>query len=317
MVDQKLSLNELANLYDGTKIDMEVAENNVNGAYDLVKDEITDFIAISSNKPKIKTESFYESLPNTDLKKSIEKILKNKNLKEDLMKRSAQSDFDSKMARIKKIKSKSYRRMRRREKIKQSELLEDAADSESEQCESDVSSEDIKDFDPILKFKKNSENIAEVEDDASNNKNDLFEVPGFKGNEIDFLKEKKTIIFEDAPQVIEHSLPGWNSWAGDGIEFKKTKLNTIIEKKEGIAASNRQDFKKQNIIINEHIEVNDKYKAKRPYGYTGKDFIDKINTPISLETTSLKIFNRFVKMNNKEENVPGKDIQPKEFDPQY
>lgn len=318
MADQRISLEELANLNDGTKVDLEVIENDGNGAYNLVKDEITDFIAIQSNKNKPIAIGFYESLPNTDLRKSIENVLKNKNLKEVIMKKNAQSDFDAKMARIKKIKSKSFRKMKRKEKLKQAELKEENEDvTSSEDDNSEISEENIHEFKPVLEFKNNGNTEKEIEEPVNEIVNEAFEIPGFKGNEMDFLEEKKAIVFEDAPQTIEHSLPGWNSWAGDGIEFQKTRYNTVIEKKDGIKDTDRQDFTKKHIIINEHIEISDKYRAIRPYGYTGKDFNEKLATPISLETTSLKIFNRFVKMSNRENNVPGQSIEPKEFDPQY
>lgn len=323
MTDQKISLDELANLADGTKIDLEVIEAKHDGTYNLVKDEITDFISIqSSSKNKPKSTNFYNSLPNTELIKNIENILKNKNLKEIMMKKSAQHEFDAKMARIKKIKSKTYRKMKRREKLKQELLDESVDDSESDVSKSENSSYSISDniheFNPILDFKDNntSEEVSESSDKEIIN--EAFEVPGFKGNELDFIEEKNKVAIEDAPQIIEHTLPGWNSWAGEGIELEKNKFNTSIEIKDGIKPKDRQDFSKSHVIINEHIEVNDKYIASRPYGYTGKDFSQKINTPVSLETTSLKIFNRFVKMSNKDENnTPGASINPNEFDPQY
>ena len=319
MVEQKISLEELANFNDGTKIDLEVIENDQNNVYSLVKDEITDFITIQQTKNKLKNNNFYDSLPNTELKKNIENILKNKNLKEVLMKKNAQHEFDAKMARIKKIKSKTYRKMKRREKLKQEMLMEnesEASDSKTEQASND--DDNINDFQPVLEFKNND--ITDESDDNQTEEeivNEAFEIPGFKGNELDFLEEKNKVAVEDAPQVIEHCLPGWNSWGGEGLEFEKTKSNTIVEIKEGIKIRDRQDFSKNHVIINEHIETNSKYTATRPYGYTGKDFIEKINIPVSLETNSLRIFNKFVKMSNKEENIPGQNISPNEFDPQY
>ncbi|XP_077301451.1 U3 small nucleolar RNA-associated protein 14 homolog A-like [Arctopsyche grandis] len=211
--------------------------------------------------------------------------------------------------------------MKRREKLKQIELINSEVDDKDSEDDDEMESseENIQDFNPVLNFNnKDKSEEDSVELLINKDVNDIFEIPGFKGNEMDFINEKKITVIEDAPQTIEHSLPGWNSWAGEGIEFKKTKFNTVIEKKDGIRPSDREDYTKNHIIINEHIEVNDKYKAVRPYGYTGKDYNKKITTTISLETTSLRIFNRFVKINNnKDKHIPGQSIPPKEFDPQY
>lgn len=136
-------------------------------------------------------------------------------------------------------------------------------------------------------------------------------------NELEFIKEKETIVESEAPMLIETVLPGWDEWAGEGLETIKTKSNTIVERKEGFKPSERQDFFKTNVIINENIEVPDKYKSDLPYGFTTKDYNSYVKVPISLETNSLRVFNKFVKMNKKPEPTPGVNVKPNVYQPEY
>lgn len=112
-------------------------------------------------------------------------------------------------------------------------------------------------------------------------------------------------------------MPGWDDWAGEGLETKKTKYNTVIERRDGIKIGERQDFNKTNVIINEHCGAPDKYKSELPYGYNVKDYKKKIQTPISAETNSLRVFQKFVKLSSKDDEVMGANIKPAEFEPEY
>ena len=136
-------------------------------------------------------------------------------------------------------------------------------------------------------------------------------------NELEFIKEKAKTVEKEAPQIIETVLPGWNTWGGIGIETRKTKQNTFVETKEGVKPRDRKDFNRKHLIINEKIQIPEKYKSEIPYGYTKTSYNKKISTPISLETNSLRVFKRFVKMENKEENPAGKKIEPSVFKPDY
>lgn len=318
MQDKKLTLEELANLGEDIQVDLNVLNNKDDGLYNLIKEEIDDFTSRPVQKREKKKNSFFETIPNTELKKSIEEVFKTRNRKDEIAKKQAQYEFDIKMARIRKIKSKTYRKIKRREKLKKEEMLEDM---DSDECSDEENESDIEELRPPIISFNNKDKESDTEETILNEYQEMvekaFEVPGFEGNEKDFLSEKSEIIKEDAPQTIEHCLPGWGEWAGEDIEFQKTKYNTIIENKDGIKNSDRQDFKKNNVIINENIQMSEKYKSTLPYGYSYRDYKEKLKTPISLETSSSKVFNRFVKFNKKDEHVPGQVIKPREFEPEY
>lgn len=311
MADRKLKIDELACLNDGTTVDIAVINNKGDNSENLLKDEINEFIGrqkmkkVSDNK----TSTIFSTVPKSELKSAIERIIKTNNTKDEIMKKQAQFDFDAKMARIRKIKSKTYRKMRRRDKLRK---LEGINIEESE----DVTDEDdnLESFRPIIDFgRKDDAEIAE-RDMQQKIVAEAFES---SDKEEDFLKEKSEIIKSEAPQTLETVLPGWGDWAGEGIETIMTKFNTITEHKEGIKIKDRQDFLKSNVIVNEKTVVPDKYLSKLPYGYTYNSYKSKIATPISMETTSLRVFNKFVKMSKKDDLPFGKNIEPSEFNPEY
>lgn len=333
--EKKISLEDLITIEEGKTIDMSPLNNAEEGSYNLIKDEIEDFVskAVSVKRVKSVKSSFFEPVGDSELRRAINGVLKTKNIREEIVKKHAQQEFDAKMARIKKIKSKTYRKMKRREKLKQESLLEQVLDSSEEDLGSEgesgseevsgndeVNGNDEVKFRPVFNFNNKKDEVLSDKEDADEadtmrvTVEKAFETPGFQGNELEFLREKAQVMKEDAPQVIEHFLPGWGSWAGDGIEAQKTHMNTFIEKKDGIEISSRQDRGKGNVIINEHTVVDEKYKSTVPYGYSYRDYKNKLKTPISLESTSLRIFNRFVK---RDDATPGKKIDPVEFDPKY
>jgi len=319
MSERKITLEELAMLNDGTCVDLEVLNEQNDSLHAFVKDEIDDFLAQPKMKNKPASNSFYSTIPSCNLKSNIDRILKSKNIKEEIQKKHAKYEFDVKMARIRKIKSKTYRKMKRRDKLRKNEMLEPISEEENSEQE-DKESENLEEFRPVLSFNNKIE-IAEESEEASNTQNAIVSAAFCKEdtnlNEKEFLREKTAVTTEDAPKILEHSLPGWDTWAGEGIEFVKNKFNTIIEKKPGIRVADRQDYRKSNVIINENMEIPAKYVSNLPYGFSSKEYKRSIYTPVSLETNSLRVFNKFVKMVHKEENPAGKDIMPQEFDPEY
>lgn len=325
MAERKVSLEELATFNDGTCIDMGAVEDNNESSWNLVKDEISDFLARPRVSKPPMANNFYSTIPSSALKKSIESILRARNAREEVLRKHVQHEFDMKMNRIRRIKSKTYRKMRRREKLKNNELLErDSKEIESFNASSEddsCKSEGIQEFRPVLSFNnqtREDSSESEICDSQCALVASAFQTPGYECNEKDFLLKKAETIRADAPQVIESPLPGWdNSWAGEGVEFKKTKFNTTIERKEGIRSQDREDFGKGHVIISEHVKIPEKYMSKLPYGFSSKDYKAKICTPISIETNSLRIFNRFVKVARKNDSVAGKKIDPCEYDPEY
>lgn len=76
----------------------------------------------------------------------------------------------------------------------------------------------------------------------------------FAGDEVvqDFEQEKLDTIEDEGDKVIDETLPGWGSWAGDGISKKqKKKQPKQLTKVEGVKAENRKDAKLSRVIINE------------------------------------------------------------------
>lgn len=73
----------------------------------------------------------------------------------------------------------------------------------------------------------------------------------FAGDDVvdEFQQEKRQKIREEGDQEIDISLPGWGSWAGNGVK-KRTKL---VKKVKGVDANKRKDAKVNNVIITEKI----------------------------------------------------------------
>jgi U3 small nucleolar RNA-associated protein 14 len=76
----------------------------------------------------------------------------------------------------------------------------------------------------------------------------------FAGDEVvqDFDQEKLDTIEDEGDKVVDNTLPGWGSWAGEGISKRQQKrqkrnLTTV----EGVKPEQRKDAKLQRVIINE------------------------------------------------------------------
>lgn len=324
MLQNKIELSDLTNLKDGTIIDVTHVTHIQDASYKLVCDEINDFIEKPKTENLHKNSSFFQNVPVTALKESIDSVLKKRNVQEERLKKHMQFEFDRKMQHINKIKSKTYRKMRRRDKLRKEQALKvDSDDTESGNDDSEMSEEEELNVNPIMTFNRDDNNSEEsvIEDNKNGDQHNMiknaFVNDDVVGNEVEFMKEKLEVLEKDAPSIKETVMPGWDEWAGEGIETKKTKYNTMIEKKDGIRISDRKDFKHHNIIINETIEIPDKYKANLPYGYSVNDYKRRLDTPISAETNSLRIFKRFMKIGNKEDDILGKVIKPTEFEPEY
>lgn len=69
----------------------------------------------------------------------------------------------------------------------------------------------------------------------------------------EFEAEKEAIMSEDDEKIIDNTMPGWGSWAGDGISKRAQKRNKgkVLTKKEGIKKKDRKDAKLERVIMNE------------------------------------------------------------------
>lgn len=77
----------------------------------------------------------------------------------------------------------------------------------------------------------------------------------FAGDEVvaEFEAEKEAIMSEDDEKMIDNTMPGWGSWAGEGISKRSLKRNKgkVMTKKEGTKKKDRKDAKLDRVIVNE------------------------------------------------------------------
>lgn len=77
----------------------------------------------------------------------------------------------------------------------------------------------------------------------------------FAGDDVvaQFEQEKEELAEEQDDKVVDNTLPGWGSWAGDGLTKREQKRNKgrFLTKIEGVKKKDRQDSKLDKVIINE------------------------------------------------------------------
>lgn len=111
----------------------------------------------------------------------------------------------------------------------------------------------------------------------------------FAGDEVvqDFEQEKHDTIKEEDDQVIDNTLPGWGSWAGDGISKKQQKRQKrFLTKVEGVKPESRKDAKLSRVIINEkRLKKNNKYLATQlPHPFESRQQYERsLRLPIGPE----------------------------------
>ncbi|PLB55216.1 Utp14-domain-containing protein [Aspergillus steynii IBT 23096] len=118
----------------------------------------------------------------------------------------------------------------------------------------------------------------------------------FAGDEVvqEFEDEKMDTIKDEGDQVIDNTMPGWGSWAGDGISKKQQKrqkrsLTTV----EGVKPENRKDAKLSRVIINEkRVQKNKKYMATQlPHQFeTRQQYERSLRIPIGPEWSTKETF---------------------------
>ncbi|ORD99374.1 hypothetical protein A0H76_956 [Hepatospora eriocheir] len=233
-----INLEDLINLENGKTIDIKEDES-VNKVLEMVKDDVEDFV----NRKEVKKIDKTKVLENSKLGRKISKIVSKSGIANQTFKAKLQAEFDKKMHRIKRIKSASFRKAKKQQELKNNlyeELNSTSTISEEEQ-----------EYVPLIsinnsKIKIKKEINKELVSDESNQ---------------DFYKEKQEIVNREAPREDIKVLPGWNSWAGPGLKVKRTKYNTIRNEIKGIEISKRSDFQKSNLIINENVKYDLKYKC--------------------------------------------------------
>lgn len=123
-------------------------------------------------------------------------------------------------------------------KEKVTEIQNDGTDSE----QSDKDGPDDSDVDEENYRKLISEALAE--DDAVE----------------DFAREKSEIIDKEKGKDVDSFLPGWGSWAGEGIKISKRRRNRFVKRAPDVI---RKDSEHSNVIISEKKdELLNKYLPK-------------------------------------------------------
>ncbi|KAI5922910.1 Utp14 protein-domain-containing protein [Camillea tinctor] len=82
----------------------------------------------------------------------------------------------------------------------------------------------------------------------------------------EFEKEKAEIESEDDEKIVDNTLPGWGSWAGEGISNREKNRHKgrFLTKKDGVRKKDRKDAKLKNVIISEKtVKKNTKYMASQ------------------------------------------------------
>lgn len=130
--------------------------------------------------------------------------------------------------------------------------------------------------------KKSSNKASLFEVDSQETKQQEIIKQAFAGDDLfaEFKAEKEAIEEADAPKVQDLTLPGWGSWAGQGVPEKeqKTKILKLPAPGEGISKSKRKDSNLQNVIINEKQNkrlLQTWMVPKVPFPYTSQEEYEK------------------------------------------
>ena len=109
------------------------------------------------------------------------------------------------------------------------------------------------------KASKASKSTYEEDDSDDDNvpvllKNHDLVKRAFAGDEVveDFEQEKMDTIEDEGDKVVDNTLDGWGSWAGEGVSKKAQKnKKRFLTKVEGVKPEQRKDAKLSRVIINE------------------------------------------------------------------
>jgi len=128
----------------------------------------------------------------------------------------------------------------------------------------------------------------------------------FGGDDVesDFEKEKRAAADSEDEKVIDNALPGWGSWAGEGIskrEQKRAQARTkgkFLTKTEGVKPAARKDTKLDRVIVSERrIKKNAKYLASTlPHPFESRQQYERsLRLPIGPEWTTKETFQNATK----------------------
>ncbi|KAJ4381598.1 hypothetical protein N0V86_002962 [Didymella sp. IMI 355093] len=127
-------------------------------------------------------------------------------------------------------------------------------------------------------------------------RNHALTAKGFAGDnvEADFKVEKEDITRDEAAKETTDFLPGWGSWAGDGMSKAEKRRNRgwkTVTQAAGIDANKRKDKKLDRVIINEKtVKPNKKYLAGQlPFPFESREQYERsLRLPKGREWTTKK-----------------------------
>ncbi|KAJ5934287.1 hypothetical protein N7466_003834 [Penicillium verhagenii] len=118
----------------------------------------------------------------------------------------------------------------------------------------------------------------------------------FAGDEVveDFEQEKMDTVADEGDKVVDNTLDGWGSWAGDGVSKKAQKnKKRFLTTEKGVNPEKRKDAKLARVIINEkRVKKNIKYMASQlPHQYETKAQYERsLRMPLGPEWSTKETF---------------------------
>ncbi|KAJ5964209.1 uncharacterized protein N7479_004085 [Penicillium vulpinum] len=118
----------------------------------------------------------------------------------------------------------------------------------------------------------------------------------FAGDEVvqEFEQDKMDTIEDEGDKVVDNTLPGWGSWAGEGVSKRQQKKQkrdlTIVA---GVKPGQRKDAKLDRVIINQkRIQKNKKYMASQlPHEFETKQQYERsLRLPLGPEWSTKETF---------------------------
>ncbi|KAJ5183329.1 hypothetical protein N7492_000945 [Penicillium capsulatum] len=117
----------------------------------------------------------------------------------------------------------------------------------------------------------------------------------FAGDEVvqDFEQEKMDTIEDEGDKVVDNTLAGWGSWAGEGVSKKSQNKKRFLSTVEGVKPEKRRDAKLSRVIINEkRVKKNTKYLASQlPHEFENKAQYERsLRMPLGPEWSTKETF---------------------------
>ena len=79
MSQNKINLDDLITFADGTNVDLREITEDIKPEYALLKEEVDEFLQKPKEIAKKKKNNFFETVPETKLKRTIDNLLKTRN----------------------------------------------------------------------------------------------------------------------------------------------------------------------------------------------------------------------------------------------